>query len=89
LILAIELIAGLADLSCRQDHTVAEQIFSSSADTLSGTVGSPRRLTPSIGALVAAAVTTLRKRATEPGMPRMSSEWLNGYDKWGGGRWTN
>lgn len=41
------------------------------------------------GALVAAAVTTLRRVALEPGMPRMSSEWLHSHDKFGGRRWTN
>ena len=48
-----------------------------------------RRTSATFGALVAAAVTTLRKAALEPGMPRMSSEWLNSHDKYGGRRWTN
>lgn len=41
------------------------------------------------GALVSAAVTVLRRGVIEPGMPRMSSEWLLSHDKYGGRRWTN
>ena len=48
-----------------------------------------RRSSATFGALVAAAVTTLRKAALEPGMPRMSSEWLHSHDKFNGRRWTN
>ena len=33
-----------------------------------------------VGALVAAAVTKLRQRVSEPGMPQMSSEWLLTHD---------
>jgi hypothetical protein len=36
--------------------------------------------------LFAAAVTLVRRTALEPGMPRMSSEWLLSHDKFGGGR---
>jgi hypothetical protein len=33
-----------------------------------------------VGALVVAAVTKIRQRVSEPGMPQMSSEWLLTYD---------
>ena len=33
-----------------------------------------------VGALIALAVTKLRQRVSEPGMPRMSSEWLLSHD---------
>jgi hypothetical protein len=70
---------------------VAQHIFTTTAQgdtlTVDGTV--TRRAHAGIGAFVAAAVTTLRKAALEPGMPRMSSEWLLSHDKYTGNRWTN
>ena len=70
---------------------MAQHIISSAQmEGLSVDGRSHRWLAPAtFGALVAAAVTTLRKVALEPGMPRMSSEWLNSHDKYGGRRWTN
>ena len=40
-------------------------------------------------AVLAAAVTKVCRSVAEPGMPRMSSEWLHSHDRWGGRRWTN
>ena len=58
-------------------------------DALALDAQAERRSTAGFGSLVAAAVTTLRKAALEPGMPRMSSEWLNSHDRFSGRRWTN
>jgi hypothetical protein len=41
-----------------------------------------------VGALLAAAVTRMRRRVAEPGMPRMSSEWLLSHDRFSGRRYT-
>ena len=67
---------------------MAEQIISAQVEGINEFAS--RWLQPAtFGTLVAAAVTVIRKRATEPGMPRMSSEWLHSHDRYGGRRWTN
>ena len=45
-----------------------------------------RWIAPAAAGLVAAAVTKLRQRVSEPGMPQMSSEWLLTYDHFSGRR---
>jgi hypothetical protein len=67
---------------------MAEQVLSARGEGMNEVAS--RWLQPAMfGTLVAAAVTVIRKHATEPGMPRMSSEWLHSHDRWGGRRWTN
>jgi hypothetical protein len=68
---------------------VAHIITTPQVNTLSVAVAPMRWAPAGFGALVAAAVTTLRKVAFEPGMPRMSSEWLLSHDRFSGRRWTN
>ena len=43
----------------------------------------------SVGALLAAAVTTVRRTVAEPGMPRMSNEWLLSHEQLVGRRSTH
>jgi hypothetical protein len=69
---------------------VAHQIISVRAEDLSESL--PHRWTigpAAVGTMLIAAVTTLRRRALEPGMPRMSSEWLLSHDKFGGDRFKS
>ena len=61
---------------------MAHQIMSARVEALPVANVPYRWLGPAaFGAIVAAAVDVLRKRAIEPGMPRMSSEWLLSHDK--------
>ena len=61
---------------------MAHQILSANVEGLPVTNLPYRWLGPgAFGSLVAAAVHVLRKRTIEPGMPRMSSEWLLSHDK--------
>jgi hypothetical protein len=67
---------------------MAEHVVSPRAQVLPGAGTAYRWLAPVGIGIVSAAVTMLRKCA-EPGMPRMSSEWLLTHDKFSGNRWTN
>ena len=39
-------------------------------------------------AVITAAVTAVRRHVAEPGMPRMSPEWLNSHDRFAGSRYN-
>jgi hypothetical protein len=67
---------------------VAHQILSVEVERLSVETLAPRWLPP-VGTLFAAAVTLVRRRVAEPGMPRMSSEWLLSHDRFGGNRYSH
>jgi hypothetical protein len=54
-----------------------------------GSNGPARWLVAPVGALLAAAVTKVCRSVAEPGMPRMSSEWLLSHEQLVGRRTGN
>jgi hypothetical protein len=62
---------------------MAQQMMSGQAD---GIQGDSRSKSWGPATLFAAAIGLVRRTALEPGMPRMSSEWLLSHDKFGSAR---
>jgi hypothetical protein len=85
----IQLFAVHADRKSKAGTEMAEQILSVRVQGVSVTDLARPWAPLDLGAKVAAAVTGLCKRAIQPGMPRMSNEWLVTHDRFGGRRWND